>query len=291
MKSVRFCGTTGLLLLFPLAGCQMQKKSEQVANLHFETGPAWKSEGIWHYPHMDFSYQDTGLAVIDHRRKAGSVTADGEIYDPQGMTASHPFLQLPAVVVVRNLDNGRYVRIRLNDRGPTHRGRLLSVTPRVASLLGMTNEPARVEVIEDVPASRSFAEDLPGGPRVAIDAAPVGDVKSEVLDRPLGSSGQDAQASSSAGNGVSSSLMQLPVNVMQGYATGGTLWIELGRFTGRQYAALAAQRGGGTVWSATTPGSGRWLALTGPFASVAEADAALDRAVAVGLTGARIVVR
>ncbi|WP_231948528.1 septal ring lytic transglycosylase RlpA family protein [Acetobacter senegalensis] len=89
------------------------------------------------------------------------------------MTGSHPTLQLPAVVTVMNLDNGREVTVRLNDRGPKEIGRLLGLSRKAADLLGMGTAPARVRIVEDEAASRHLAEILPGGPMLQINAAPL----------------------------------------------------------------------------------------------------------------------
>ena len=66
---------------------------------HYVTGPSWQADGRWFYPHEDFAWQDTGLAVRDHGRD-GELTADGEVRDSMAMTGAHQTLQLPAIVSV-----------------------------------------------------------------------------------------------------------------------------------------------------------------------------------------------
>lgn len=67
----------------------------------------------------------------------GRATASGEIYDMHRMTAAHRDLPLGTTVEVTNLDNGRRVRLRVNDRGPFVRGRILDVSYAAAKELGM----------------------------------------------------------------------------------------------------------------------------------------------------------
>lgn len=77
----------------------------------------------------------------------GKPTANGEIYDMHGLTAAHRELPLGTVVDVENLDNGRRVRVRINDRGPFIAGRILDLSFGAAKQLAMTDAGlARVEI-------------------------------------------------------------------------------------------------------------------------------------------------
>lgn len=160
-----------LLCCVGVAACSRPQQPAVKPDVHYVVGPAWQAGATWVYPREDFSYQARGLAV----RQAAStqpLTTDGEVRNPLSMTGSHPTLQLPAVVTVINLDNGREITIRVNDRGPAEAGRVLGLSPKVADLLGVGAEPARVRVVEDEVTSRQLAEVLPGGPMLQINAAP-----------------------------------------------------------------------------------------------------------------------
>ena len=77
----------------------------------------------------------------------GRKTASGEVYDMHGMTAAHKELPLGTEVEVKNLDNGREARLRVNDRGPFIRGRVLDVSYAGAQKLGMVGPgTARIEL-------------------------------------------------------------------------------------------------------------------------------------------------
>ncbi len=93
--------------------------------------------------------QDTvrGLASWYGKDFHGKPTANGEIYDMYGISAAHRELPLGSVVDVTHLDNGRKLRVRINDRGPFIRGRILDLSYGAAKKLEMVNEGvARVEI-------------------------------------------------------------------------------------------------------------------------------------------------
>jgi len=94
----------------------------------------------------------------------GKRTATGETYDMHAMSGAHPTLPLPTWVQVRNLENGRSVVVRLNDRGPFARGRIIDLSRAAAERLDMIRAgTARVEV-------RSLAGSAPS-PTTAAPAA------------------------------------------------------------------------------------------------------------------------
>jgi rare lipoprotein A len=77
----------------------------------------------------------------------GRRTSNGEVYDMHALTAAHKSLPLPTYVLVTNLENGRQVVLRVNDRGPFHGGRIIDVSFSAAQKLGMIGPgTARVEV-------------------------------------------------------------------------------------------------------------------------------------------------
>ncbi len=77
-----------------------------------------------------------GLASYYGEKFRGRPTASGEIFDPDQMTAAHKTLAFGTVVKVTRVDNGKSVTVRINDRGPFIRGRIIDVTPRAAKKLG-----------------------------------------------------------------------------------------------------------------------------------------------------------
>lgn len=82
-------------------------------------------------------YQQTGLASFYAKKFNGRKTANGEIYNDNLLTAAHRTLPLGTVVKVTNLRNGRQVTVRINDRGPFIKGRIIDLSRRAASEIGM----------------------------------------------------------------------------------------------------------------------------------------------------------
>ena len=80
---------------------------------------------------------ERGIASWYGKPFHGRRTASGERYDMHGLTAAHPTLPFGTRVEVRNLENGRTVVVRINDRGPSIAGRVIDVSYAAASRLGM----------------------------------------------------------------------------------------------------------------------------------------------------------
>jgi rare lipoprotein A len=84
------------------------------------------------------------------REQHGHLTANGEHFDMYGFTAAHRTLPMHTRVRVTNLKNGRSVIVRINDRGPYSKGRIIDVSYAAAKSLGMLDSgvvPARIEVV------------------------------------------------------------------------------------------------------------------------------------------------
>lgn len=103
----------------------------------FKVGKPYSVMGRTYYPQETYSYTETGIASWYGPGFHGKRTASGEKFDQNELTAAHRTLQMPSLVRVTNLDNGRSVVVRVNDRGPFSRGRVIDVSEKAAQLLGM----------------------------------------------------------------------------------------------------------------------------------------------------------
>ena len=88
---------------------------------------------------FDVGVEQLGIASWYGEDFHGWQTANGEIYDMQGMTGAHRTLPLGSEVLVTNVENGLQVRVRINDRGPYKRGRILDLSFGAARRLGMVD--------------------------------------------------------------------------------------------------------------------------------------------------------
>lgn len=92
----------------------------------------------------------TGLASWYGARHHGKRTASGEIFDQNKFTAAHRTLPWGSIVKVTNLDNGESVEVRINDRGPFKKGRIIDLSRAAARALGMLKSgvsPVRMELL------------------------------------------------------------------------------------------------------------------------------------------------
>jgi rare lipoprotein A len=127
-------------------------------------GNPYQVNGVWYYPAIDYNYDQTGIASWYGPGFVGQPTASGEVYDDNGMTAAHKTLPMPTLVRVTNLENGRQIQIRINDRGPFVNDRIIDLSRRSAQLLGMEEQgTARVRVQVMAEESRQLALALGAG--------------------------------------------------------------------------------------------------------------------------------
>lgn len=106
----------------------------------YKVGKPYQVEGLWYYPKVDLAYDERGVASWYGPNFHGKKTANGEIFDMTLISAAHKTLPMPSVVRVTNLENGRSLIIRINDRGPFVRGRIIDLSRRAAELLGFSNK-------------------------------------------------------------------------------------------------------------------------------------------------------
>ena len=157
-----------VLLLFGLAGCAEADLASHVAKTipgnsgskgDFKVGNPYKVSGKWYRPTESYTLVETGIASWYGPNFHGKKTANGEVFNKHELTAAHRTLQMPSLVRVTNLDNGRTLVVRVNDRGPFKRGRIIDLSERAAELLQFKNNgtaKVRLEVLGR--ESRAMAE-------------------------------------------------------------------------------------------------------------------------------------
>lgn len=116
----------------------------------YKVGKPYKVAGRWYYPKEDYNYVEEGMASWYGEDFNGKMTANGERYNMNTLTAAHRTLPLPSIVKVTNLQNGRSVVLRVNDRGPYVKDRIIDLSKRGAQLLGYLGQgttKVRVEIM------------------------------------------------------------------------------------------------------------------------------------------------
>ncbi len=290
-----------LASLLALSNCGLFQRTPS-AGLHYQLGAPYQTGGVWRYPRESFDHDETGIATVATRGRG--LTADGEAFDQTALAAGDRTLQLPAIARITNLENGRSVVVRINDRGPADPARLVEVTRRTAQLLAAANPAAfRVRVQLLAEESRAVLADLPGAapPPLKVATAQTGSVQAQALAAPPGAASM-AGRSAAVGPHMVASMAAAPVQVprrmpeviSQGVANPGVLAVDLADFGNAQAAAVMAGRfvrlGPRVTTSYYAPRDEAYMVRLGPFTTLPQAEAALHRALQAGAAGARIVV-
>jgi rare lipoprotein A len=291
---VLFAGLTSLVCMVAV-GCTPPLKPDP----HYVLGKPYQAGQVWFYPRESYDLDETGLAGIV-RNNADRLTSDGEVFAQTVLAAAHPTSQLPAIARVTNLDNGREITVRLNDRGSGDPRRLVEITRRAAELLDMpTNGATRVRLRILPNESHAAADALPGAPSLTMTAAPRGTVEVAELPPPPGvRRGSDrvlhtVPLAPPAEAAPPAPPMRLPETVIQTSPRPGLLMVRLDIFDDYRYAAAQRARmaaAGARIVSIVQGRTHRFEVEIGPLPDVARADAVLDQALAAGIPDARIVV-
>lgn len=102
----------------------------------YKVGDPYQVDGQWHTPREQPGYDHSGVGSYYAHDFHGRRTANGEVFDMWALSAAHPTLPLPSYVYVTNLENGRTLLLRVNDRGPYVNNRVIDVSRSAARYLG-----------------------------------------------------------------------------------------------------------------------------------------------------------
>jgi rare lipoprotein A len=268
----------------------------------YKVGQPYQVDNVWYYPREQPDYDETGIASWYGPTFYGRPTANGETYDGNKLTAAHKTLPLPVNVRVTNLDNGKSLVVRVNDRGPFARGRIIDLSKRAAELLDVVQTgTARVRITyltrADLnggpPAPETppeIAKALPAAPAGKVDTAALGIVPGAAVAPPAKAASMPTAApipaAMFADNQPTGQVTRVPVPA----AT--RLYIQLGAFSRMENAKALLNKVGGDLRISTLQRGGQTLyrVRSGPLASVPDADAALVRITGAGANDAHIVV-
>jgi rare lipoprotein A len=270
----------------------------------YKTGQPYQVAGIWYVPHEQPNYDETGIASWYGDAFQMKATANGEIFDMNQLSAAHTTLPLPSIVEVTNLENGRKLRVRVNDRGPFVDNRIIDLSRAAATELGYDRKGlarVRVKYVGPAPlagpeAGVRYAEARPVPiPPVAVNSMPIAVAPADSIEvaplappapvtatplAPLAGSApvelaaappaSPPQAQSGQGYRIQAGSFSSEGNAQRAaaqLATAGTAIIE------------PVQRGGVTLYRVTLPGP----------ADEAEAYALRDKVASIGFTDARVL--
>ena len=305
------CGKLCVLGLAVLAaGCATSEQPNVTVPPNagiYRVGKPYQIGGTWYYPREQPDYDETGIASWYGPGFYGNQTANGEIFTSQDLTAAHRTLPMPVNVRVTNLENGESLILRVNDRGPFAKGRILDVSERAAKLLGFFNQgTARVRVQYVARADLPDGKPQPFGAGTddavvnAVPAAPAaGAVVTNALPdipgtnqapaRPVASLPQaSAPPPDAADPGAlpDGQVTRVPVPPVT------RLYVQVGAFGNYSNASRLAARLGPDLKISAIQRGGQTLyrVRLGPFETTDQADAALSRMMNLGSNDAQIIV-
>ena len=270
----------------------------------YKIGNPYKIAGIYYYPAEDYDYAETGVASWYGPKFHGRFTANGEHFDMNRVSAAHRTLPMPSVVRVTNLENGRSIALRVNDRGPFARGRIIDLSRRAAQLLGFADKgTARVRVRILAEESRRLALlakrfKLKPEERILTRAAPSANVTVEALPGSTGAppaGGRNGRYRRQIASVVPAAPPGPADPMLEFRAVRPTgLFVQAGSFVNyRNAARLRAKLGRFARARVAEAKIGRerfFRVRLGPLADVEAADKILDRVVAAGHPEARLIV-
>lgn len=106
----------------------------------YQVGKPYTIRGKKYYPKENKKLNQVGMASWYGPNFHGRLTANGEVYDQYSLSAAHPTMPLPSYAKVTNIENGRSVIVRVNDRGPYAHGRVIDLSAKAAKLLDYTHK-------------------------------------------------------------------------------------------------------------------------------------------------------
>jgi rare lipoprotein A len=320
----RFAGIGAICII--LGGCAESgsgggppRKSVTSSNErgYYKVGQPYEIDGVIYTPAEDWNYDETGIASWYGPDFHGKRTANGELYDMNQVTAAHKTLPMPSLVRVTNLENGRTIVVRVNDRGPYSRGRIIDMSRRGAQLLGFERggtAKVRVQImaresqaLADAARNGQLLVDIAGidpdqppppppntpsytrGP-IAPPAAPpvIAPVDEQTVLR------RDDPAETVKGATVGGRFLPAPQVASVQKVRPSNIYIQAGAFSVAENAERLRSRLGQITKTDISPAvvGGRtfYRVRIGPIATVDQADQLLGQVVVAGAGDAKIVV-
>ena len=298
----------------PPGGVSKPGGAAAVSDVPQKIGSPYKVGSMTYTPADVASYDEVGYASWYGEELSGNLTANGEMFNPQGISAAHKTLPLPSYVEVTALDTGRTILVRVNDRGPFSNDRLIDLSLGAARQLGIDrngvsgvrvrkvnpNEQERAVLRMGAAATERIAtpdsllailrKNLAKLPRPSTPAS-----QASAPGVPVPTPGRSATAKT-AGTRDGRFIVEgtgRPVaadnSVGNNYVGGlpGSYVVQVAAFSSKSRAEALARKIGAKVMPDGTRSI--WRVRYGPFASEREAQAGLAQAQQRGYSGARVL--
>jgi rare lipoprotein A len=305
MRAVVLSASVALLTACSIAPERIVTTAPPAGGGIYKVGNPYQIGDTWYYPREQPDYDETGIASWYGPDFYGHRTANGEMYDGTQMTAAHRTLPMPVNVRVTNLENGRSVVVRINDRGPYAKGRIIDLSAAAAKALdvvGNGTAKVRVTYLGRAGMDNGLPPPIETPPDIAVaaKAAPTRKVDTAALDIVPGL----PVATPPPAVALPTPLPSPPIPAANMEPTGQVtevpvpaithLYVQAGAFSTRANADRMKERlaAAGDVEISPIDRGGQRLyrVRCGPYDDIESADAALARLDGLGGNDAQIVV-
>lgn len=278
----------------------------------YKVGKPYQIQGTWYYPAEDYKYEETGIASWYGAQFHGRKTANGEIYDMNALTAAHRTLPMPSFVRVTNLGNGRSLILKVNDRGPFARNRIIDISRRGSQLLGFQNAgtaQVRVQIMADksraiAARTKSQVQLAQAGTPITVARLPKPAVSTQSLELPPGAKTSPAKSGPAPPQAAANPAPQRLAAKSSSASPSGVVTVEpvtktnifvqagaFGQFhNANKVRARLSPLGSVKITSVLIKGKDLYRVRVGPLRSVADADRILGRVIGSGYPNARIII-
>lgn len=273
-------------------------------------GEPYQISGQSYTPSDQSNYDEVGYASWYGDELAGNKTGNGEAFNPDGITAAHRTLPMPSFAEVTNLDTGRTILVRINDRGPFSKDRIIDLSKGAAKQLGVAGQghfPVRVRRVNPPEHERAaLTRGEAAAERLETPPALLNALRKKLGAQPIAVKPDPAEtaAAAAATAGTPAKPVKAPAKPVAkpapkpqvaeapkplekpapAPAAKGSYYVQVGAFSSAENASRAAKQVGGSV----TQAGKFWRVRTGPFETEASAKAALGPVAAKGYRDARI---
>ncbi len=259
------------------------------------------------------NYDEVGYGSWYGDELKGNNTASGEAFNPDGISAAHRTLPIPSFAEVTNLDSGRTILVRINDRGPFKRGRIIDLSAGAARQLGVNAQgqfPVRVRRVNPPEFERRQLQNggqaterlgtppallaalrrnlKPGESNPTAASKPTKSLPTIVAVKPPPSTGAQFDPpdvmTGKPKPAMKPEQMEKPAPVVTAIPASGEYFVQIGAFSTEARARAFAKKAGASVVS----GGNIWRVRTGPYADEQTARAALGPLATKGYRDARV---
>ena len=303
------------LLAIGLQSCGTgPQRAAQSGGGYYKVGTPYTINGQRFVPREDSNYDRTGYASWYGDKFNGRQTANGEVFNMNALSAAHTTLPMPIHVRVTNLENNKSLILRVNDRGPFVKDRIIDVSKQAAKELGFYNQgtaKVRVQYVGRAPLESYYAAKpkTTRKERTATVAAPVIEVsRASTLPPPDGASAAPQRATGSTPPKPATTSVPLKKPDAAALQTAslsapsesvdvsiGQRFVRVGAYLDPALAGQASSGlqslGTAEVRPETVDGKTYYLVLIGPLVSDKEADVTLGKLLKMGHSDARMVIK